>query len=66
MLALDDSLKEPAPRARAGKVNADAPNELASHPLAIHAGAIGAALWGAYGHQKVRSNLVAWTPAVVA
>jgi len=27
--------------------------DLQSHPASIHAGAIGAALWGAYRHQKL-------------
>ncbi len=34
--------------------NEKVPVEVASHPDAIYAGAIGAALWGAYRHEKLR------------
>jgi benzoyl-CoA reductase subunit D len=30
------------------------------HPLSIHAGAIGAAIWGAFRHQKLELEEVAW------
>jgi benzoyl-CoA reductase subunit D len=37
------------------------PFELATHELAIAAGAIGAAIWGGYRHRKVGQGGVAWT-----
>lgn len=59
LAALDDALKEPATGARKGEVQA--PLTLSTHPLGIHAGAIGAALWGAFRHSKLDSSEVAWT-----
>jgi benzoyl-CoA reductase subunit D len=56
--ALDEALREPGGRRGAG---ADAPIELVTHPLGIHAGAIGAAIWGAYRHRKLELSEVAWT-----
>ncbi len=38
--------------------------ELVSHPMSIHAGAIGAALWGAYRYHKLGTGGVAWTATV--
>jgi len=37
------------------------PFELATHELAIAAGAIGAAVWGGYRHRKLGQEGVAWT-----
>jgi len=34
---------------------------LSTHPLAIHAGAIGAAIWGAFRYQRLGSQGAAWT-----
>ena len=56
--ALDQSLREPG---TAGKAAAELPITLVTNPLGIHAGAIGAALWGAYRHKKLESQEVAWT-----
>lgn len=61
--ALADGLREPAAKGRPGRANADAPIELSTHELSIHAGAIGAALWGAYRYRKLGSSDVAWTAA---
>lgn len=38
-----------------------APLTLVSHPLSIHAGAIGAAIWGAFRFRKLSMEGVAWT-----
>jgi benzoyl-CoA reductase subunit D len=38
-----------------------APVEVVPHPLSIHAGAIGAALWGAFRYRKLAQGGVAWT-----
>jgi benzoyl-CoA reductase subunit D len=38
-----------------------APVELVSHPLSIFAGALGAALWGAFRYRKLDLGGVAWT-----
>jgi len=35
--------------------------ELATHPLGIHAGAIGAAIWGAFRHERLSLGAPAWT-----
>jgi len=35
--------------------------EVAGHPLSIHAGAIGAAIWGEYRYQKLKLGGAAWT-----
>ncbi len=35
--------------------------ELATHPLGIHAGAIGAAIWGAFRHERLSLSEPAWT-----
>ncbi|MEQ1566368.1 MAG: benzoyl-CoA reductase subunit D [Myxococcota bacterium] len=56
---LDESLKEPSGTRRGAAV--DAPIELVTHELGIQAGAIGAALWGAYRHRKLELREVAWT-----
>ncbi len=39
---------------------------LATHPLGIHAGALGAALWGAFRHERLGLTDAAWTPEVTA
>jgi benzoyl-CoA reductase subunit D len=38
-----------------------APVEVVSHPLSIQAGAIGAALWGAFRYRKLERGGMAWT-----
>lgn len=60
--ALDDALAAPAaaPR-RPGARVADEPITLVTHPLGVHAGAIGAALWGAWRHRKLARTETAWT-----
>ncbi len=35
--------------------------ELATHPLGIHAGALGAAIWGAFRHERLELKEAAWT-----
>ena len=35
--------------------------EVTSHPDSIHAGALGAAIWGAVRHQRLGRTDVAWT-----
>ncbi len=37
------------------------PIEIVSHPMSIHAGAIGAALWGGFRYRKLGRGGVAWT-----
>ncbi|MBW1879635.1 MAG: benzoyl-CoA reductase subunit D [Deltaproteobacteria bacterium] len=51
--ALADALD--ADKRRAGR-----PLELVTHPLSIHAGAIGAAIWGAFRHQVLGLEEAAW------
>ena len=41
--------------------NKGGPIELVSHPLSIYAGAIGAAIWGAFRHDKLATGELAWT-----
>jgi benzoyl-CoA reductase subunit D len=50
-LALDEGLLAAV---REEMVNEKVPVEAINHPDSIYAGAIGAALWGAYRHQKLR------------
>jgi benzoyl-CoA reductase subunit D len=46
------------------KLAADAtPREVVTHPDAIYAGAIGAALWGGYRYRRLGQGGVAWTAA---
>ncbi len=61
-LASDDGLFE-ALRASLSKLGRPgAPGiELARHELSAHAGAIGAAIWGAYRHRKLREGGTSWT-----
>ncbi len=51
--ALGETLK-PQDGARGG------PMEIVTHPLSVHAGAIGAAIWGGYRYHKLGSGGVAW------
>ena len=65
--ALADALAAPsAPRRGVLKQVGDAPIELVTHPLGVHAGAIGAALWGAFRHQKMQRNTPSMEPAWTA
>lgn len=57
--ALKDALAKPV-RVRRGRPP-PGPIELVSHPLSIHAGAIGAAIWGAFRHHKLGLTEAAWT-----
>ncbi len=50
-LALDEGLLAAVQEEMA---NEKVPVQVASHPDSIHAGAIGAALWGAYRHERLR------------
>lgn len=63
--ALEDALKPSRASSTAGRPSlrgaAEAPVTLVSHPLSIHAGAIGAALWGAYRYHKLNLEDFAWT-----
>lgn len=59
--ALDEALKEPPTTPRRGVTVQETPVQLVSHELGIHAGAIGAAIWGAYRHKKLESTEIAWT-----
>lgn len=52
-----DSLAEPSGRAK----TVEAPLALVTTELGIHAGAIGAAIWGAYRHKKLETTEIAWT-----
>jgi benzoyl-CoA reductase subunit D len=61
MAALDDALKEAPASRRPGAKVSDEPIELVTHPLAPAAGAVGAAIWGAYRHKKLNLEEVAWT-----
>ena len=55
--ALADALAGPAqPRRGVLRQVSDAPIELVTHPLGVHAGAIGAALWGAFRTQKLQQT----------
>jgi benzoyl-CoA reductase subunit D len=56
LAATVDALAEPT----RGKAP-DQPIALVTHPLGIQAGAIGAALWGAFRHRKLETREVAWT-----
>jgi len=53
LAALEDALK-------ADERRAPHPVELVTHPLSIHAGAIGAAIWGAFRHQVLGLEEAAW------
>jgi benzoyl-CoA reductase subunit D len=56
--ALEEALREPPRRGAAP----EAPLTLVTHELGLQAGAIGAALWGAYRHRKLDLKEIAWTP----
>ena len=62
--ALDAALAPSATPKRAGVKSTEGPITLVTHPLSIHTGAIGAALWGAFRHRKLDLRDVAWTAAV--
>lgn len=60
LAALRDALSRKLPEGAA-------PREVVTHPDAIYAGAIGAALWGGYRYRKLGQEGVAWTaPAASA
>ena len=58
--AVADALKAPAKKGKAKVADADetpaAPVEVRPHPDGVYAGAIGAALWGAYRHERLASE----------
>lgn len=61
--ALGDALAPAAAPKRPGlRGGAEEPLQLVTHPLSIFAGAIGAALWGAFRYQKLNMETIAWTP----
>ena len=64
-LASDDGLAAALQRALAPE-GARKPPEIVRHPLSVHAGAIGAALWGAFRRQKVGMGGPAWTASATA
>ncbi len=61
-LAADDGLAAALSAALAqGAARGAAPLELARHPMSAYAGAIGAAIWGAFRRQRVGMEGAAWT-----
>jgi len=58
-LAGDEGLLDSL-RAALAKASVTEGVEVVSHPASIHAGAIGAALWGAFRHAKVGLGGIAW------
>jgi len=58
LAALEDALGR-----RTGRVTTG-PVAVVTHPQAIFAGAIGAAIWGAFRHRKLGREELAWTPAM--
>lgn len=62
LAALNDALApSAAPKRAAGRGVAEEVITLCTHEHSIHAGAIGAALWGAYRHHKLNLEDFAWT-----
>ncbi len=59
LAALRDALSKKLPEGTA-------PREVVSHPDAIYAGAIGAALWGGFRYRKLGQPDVAWTTATTS
>jgi benzoyl-CoA reductase subunit D len=66
-LAADEGLRGALTEAlrRVSREGAEPPR-LASHPLSIYAGAIGAAIWGAFRHARVAMGGAAWTAKATA
>lgn len=63
-LALDEGLAAAIARTLAAETRrASTPLDLRAHPLSIHAGAIGAAIWGAYRHGCIETQEPAWIAA---
>jgi benzoyl-CoA reductase subunit D len=63
-LAADDGLLGAIAEAfRRDGSRKDPPPELARHPLSAWAGAIGAAIWGAFRYRKLEGGGVAWSRA---
>ena len=61
-LASDEGLRSAIHDAIANdKRRKGGPIELVAHPLSIHAGAIGAAIWGAFRHARLDLEDAAWT-----
>jgi benzoyl-CoA reductase subunit D len=59
-LAADDGLARALSEALA-RGQQEPAVELARHPLSAYAGAIGAALWGAFRHARLEKGGAAWT-----
>jgi len=66
-LAADEGLRGALAEAlrRVSRESAE-PARLVTHPLSIHAGAIGAAIWGAFRHARVAMGGAAWTAKATA
>jgi benzoyl-CoA reductase subunit D len=64
-LAADDGLVDAMQRALRPQ-GARPAAEVLRHPLSVFAGAIGAALWGAFRREKVGMGGPAWTATTVA
>lgn len=64
-LASDDGLAAALQRALSPEGARQAP-EIVRHPLSVYAGAIGAALWGAFRRRKVGMGGPAWTASATA
>jgi len=65
-LSADDGLVAALHRALEKGSFATRPTEFRRHPLSVHAGAIGAAIWGAYRFDKLGTRGVAWKQAATA
>jgi benzoyl-CoA reductase subunit D len=66
-LAADDGLAAALTAALSqGAAKGAAPVEVARHPLSAYAGAIGAALWGAFRRQRVGMEGAVWTKNAMA
>ena len=60
-LAADDGLAGALEDAlRAGAARGAAPITISRHAMSVHAGAIGAAIWGAFRRQRVGMEVAAW------
>jgi benzoyl-CoA reductase subunit D len=64
-LGMDEGLLD-ALRESLGKMMPKGAPPVVTHELGMHAGAIGAALWGAYRHRKLGMEGAAWTSSKTA
>jgi benzoyl-CoA reductase subunit D len=66
-LAADEGLRAALEEAfRSTARQSDSAPEIVSHPLSAYAGAIGAALWGAFRHARLALGGAAWTATTTA